>query len=98
MLKPILPLVVAAMFARALFAVQSCESLVSLKLSRAVVNSAALAEGPVTEPARPDLPPTPTPKRCVVKGVARPTADSEIKFEVWMPVEGWNGKYRQSGN
>jgi feruloyl esterase len=30
--------------------------------------------------------------------VARPSSDSEIKFAVWLPVDGWNGKYRQEGN
>lgn len=35
---------------------------------------------------------------CVVKGVARPTRDSEINFEVQLPIENWNGRYRQLGN
>jgi feruloyl esterase len=30
--------------------------------------------------------------------VARPSSDSEIKFAVWLPVDGWNGNYRQEGN
>jgi feruloyl esterase len=30
--------------------------------------------------------------------VLRPTTDSEIKFALWMPASGWNGKYRQEGN
>jgi feruloyl esterase len=33
-----------------------------------------------------------------VKGVIRPTSDSEIKFALWLPPTGWNGKYRQEGN
>jgi feruloyl esterase len=32
-----------------------------------------------------------------VAGVIRPTADSEIGFEVWLP-EQWNGRYYQSGS
>ncbi|MBM3788256.1 MAG: tannase/feruloyl esterase family alpha/beta hydrolase, partial [Acidobacteria bacterium] len=35
---------------------------------------------------------------CAVAAVARPTKDSEIRFEVWMPVENWNGRYQQFGN
>jgi feruloyl esterase len=27
-----------------------------------------------------------------------PTADSDIKIEVWMPAVGWNGKHRGQGN
>src|SRR5580704_5603905 len=35
---------------------------------------------------------------CRVSATARPTSDSEIKIEVWMPVSGWNGKFRGTGN
>jgi len=28
----------------------------------------------------------------------KPTADSDIKIEVWMPASGWNGKYQAVGN
>jgi len=28
-----------------------------------------------------------------VAGVLRPTSDSEIRFEVWMPEQGWNGAF-----
>ena len=31
--------------------------------------------------------------RCI-----KPTSDSEIKFEVWMPSAGWNGKFQGIGN
>ena len=77
---------------------QPCESLAGLKLERATVTSAvAFPEGPVSAAASPNTPPPTAPARCVVKGIARPSADSEIKFEVWLPVR-WNGKYRQAGN
>jgi len=36
---------------------------------------------------------------CRVQGVIKPTADSDIKFEVWLPPESaWNGKYGAIGN
>ncbi len=38
------------------------------------------------------------PAFCRVDGVAKPTNDSEIKFEVWLPASGWNGKFEQVGN
>lgn len=38
------------------------------------------------------------PAFCRVWAVARPTADSEINFEVWMPTAGWNGKFMGVGN
>jgi feruloyl esterase len=38
------------------------------------------------------------PAFCRVAAVLAPTADSEIKIEVWMPVEKWNGKFLGVGN
>lgn len=38
------------------------------------------------------------PAHCVVKAVARPTSDSEIGIEIWLPAKNWNGKYEQLGN
>lgn len=40
-----------------------------------------------------DLPPF-----CRVTGVLRPTSDSEIQFEVWLPEQGWNGRFVGVGN
>ena len=55
-------------------------------MSRAAVTSAAV------------VPAGAIPARCVVQGIATPTSDSQIRFEVWLPVSGWNGKYQQVGN
>src|SRR5579863_7340719 len=38
------------------------------------------------------------PAFCRVAATSRPTADSEIKVEVWLPVVDWNGKLRGTGN
>jgi feruloyl esterase len=38
------------------------------------------------------------PAFCRVEGEARPTADSQIGFEVWLPASGWNGRYYQLGS
>jgi feruloyl esterase len=38
------------------------------------------------------------PALCHVAGTIRPTPDSDIMFELWMPVEGWNGKFMVTGN
>jgi hypothetical protein len=35
---------------------------------------------------------------CRVQGVLRPTPDSAIAFEVWLPAEGWNGRFLGVGN
>src|SRR5580693_9493475 len=31
------------------------------------------------------------PAFCRVAGTSQPTPDSDIRFEVWMPLSGWNG-------
>lgn len=38
------------------------------------------------------------PAFCRVEATSRPTADSDIRFEVWMPLAGWNGKFVGGGN
>jgi hypothetical protein len=38
------------------------------------------------------------PAFCRVAGVIRPTSDSDIHFEVWLPASGWNGKLLSAGN
>lgn len=38
------------------------------------------------------------PAFCRVAGTSRPTPDSDIRFEVWMPASGWNGKFVGVGN
>jgi len=38
------------------------------------------------------------PAFCRVAATIKPTSDSEIKIEVWMPMAGWNGKFQGVGN
>jgi len=38
------------------------------------------------------------PAFCRVSIVAAPSADSEIRIEVWLPAENWNGKLQAHGN
>jgi hypothetical protein len=38
------------------------------------------------------------PPFCRVAGTIRPTSDSDIRFEVWMPASSWNGKFVGVGN
>ncbi len=33
-----------------------------------------------------------------MQAVAAPTSNSDIRFEVWLPASGWNGKFEQVGN
>jgi feruloyl esterase len=38
------------------------------------------------------------PAHCRVTGSIRPTSDSDIRFEIWLPASGWNHRYQQVGN
>ena len=38
------------------------------------------------------------PAFCRIEATLRPTPDSHIDIEVWMPVSGWNGKLQSVGN
>jgi hypothetical protein len=54
---------------------------------------------PVPDWARAFMRATPVPAAfCRVTGEIRPTADSNIKFEVWLPLSGWSGRYESVGN
>jgi feruloyl esterase len=38
------------------------------------------------------------PAFCRVAATLKPTSDSEIRIEVWLPLKGWNGKFLAIGN
>ncbi len=40
----------------------------------------------------------PNPEFCRVAATLKPTPDSDIKIEVWLPTSGWNGKFEGVGN
>src|SRR6185437_15603278 len=84
-----------------------CAQLSSLKLPHTQISVAeTVAAGAFKLPAAtggaaPGAPPvdyTHLPAFCRVAGTLRPTADSDIRFEVWMPASGWNGKFVGVGN
>jgi feruloyl esterase len=79
---------------------ESCEALTSLRLPSTTVTRAVLRPETTYSGIAPLGLATGArmPARCEVTGVIAPTPDSEIKFAVWPPVTGWNGKYRQEGN
>jgi feruloyl esterase len=77
----------------------SCESLKSLALPDVTIDSSTtVPAGPFKDPNLPWAPAVQVPEYCGVKGTIRPTSDSDIKFEVWLPVAGWNGKLQGAGN
>ena len=80
----------------------SCEGLTSLKLPSATITSAKVAPATspdvkISSPAHPRRAVS-LPESCRVAATLRPSSDSEIKMELWMPVSNWNGKYQAVGN
>ena len=87
----------------------TCTSLAALTIPSVTIRSSTLVPaGPFTPPGaqtvvdgQPQRAPTPMtlPAFCRVEATARPSSDSEIKFEVWIPpADSWNGKFQGVGN
>jgi feruloyl esterase len=90
-----------------LFAATACENLSSLSLPNTTITLAqTVAKGAFAPPATangrggrgqaPDY--SDLPAFCRVTATLKPSADSDIKMELWMPASGWNGKYQTAGN
>jgi feruloyl esterase len=97
--------VVAMMCGESVSAAASCDGLMSLSLPGTTVTSAqVVAAGAFVPPQAGGAPARAfpgaraLPEFCQVQGVSKPSTDSHIEFEVWLPVSGWNGKYQGAGN
>jgi len=78
---------------------QTCEKLADLKIANTTITAArSVAAGAFTPLTGSATPYKTLPAFCRVTGVIKPTPDSDIKFEVWMPSSGWNGKFQGIGN
>jgi feruloyl esterase len=76
----------------------SCDRLTAAQLTNATVTSASeVAAGGFTSPGAAS-PMSTLPAFCRVTITAKPTADSDIKVEVWLPATGWIGKFQAVGN
>ena len=84
----------------------ACSRLLDLSLPNTEVTGAeVVAAGAFTPPtggrapsAAQLRPYAELPAFCRVSATLTPTDDSDIKVEVWLPAEGWNGKYQAVGN
>ena len=96
---------VACLLVTSAHAATSCAALAQeLRLPNTTITLAAeVAAGSFTLPAPggpggPSMDLSSLPSFCRVAGTIRPTADSDIRFEVWMPLTDWNGKFVGGGN
>jgi feruloyl esterase len=88
----------------------TCESLSSLKLADTTITAAeSVAAGAFKPPAQPagrgrgargggGNPYAELPAFCRVAATIKPSSDSDVKIEVWMPATGWNNKFEAEGN
>jgi feruloyl esterase len=81
----------------------ACEDLAAAEFALTTISSAEnVAAGDFTAPAGgfggfgPDY--SGLPAFCRVVGSIHPTEDSDIRFELWLPAENWNGRFMQTGN
>jgi feruloyl esterase len=81
----------------------TCDSLASLALPDTTITLAqTVAAGAFAPPGGGFMPSPVSPKTlpafCRVAATLRPSKDSDIKIEVWLPSQGWNGKFQGVGN
>jgi len=86
-----------------LSAATSCETLASIALPHANITAAeSIAAGGFKLPTPPAGGRAPSfndvSAFCRVAATVKPSSDSDIKIEVWLPASGWNGKFQPSGN
>jgi tannase/feruloyl esterase len=94
------------MSGQTLDATASCEGLASLTLPNTTITLAqTVAAGAFTPPATAGAATPPAVQGfkallpfCRVAATVKPTDDSDIKVEVWLPAGGWNGKFQAVGN
>ncbi len=75
----------------------SCSGLTSLTFegNTSITAATVVTSGTLVTPAGQTL--TNLPSFCRAQGVSRPSSDSNIYFEVWLPTDTWNGKFLSSG-
>lgn len=75
-----------------------CASLKNLQLADTTITRAEPVTSGVLEIADAGGPLRDLPALCRVAGVIRPSSDSRIHFEVWLPAQDWNGRMLGVGN
>src|ERR1041384_265901 len=85
-------LIVTLLFSVPVVAATPCEKLSSLNLPNVTVTTAEQVTSGSFQKFN-NLPPF-----CRVAATLKPSSDSDIKIEVWMPLSGWNQKFQAVGN
>jgi hypothetical protein len=90
----------ALSFGAAGAAAATCEGLAGKSFGDATVSAATLVTPPFSVMGKdPPAPVAVNAPFCRVQGAIKPSPDSDIQFEVWLPpTAAWNGKYEGVGN
>lgn len=80
-----------------------CEDLTSITIANTSIATADTVAAGMFKPPAPGFPGltadySKLPAFCRVTGSIKPTLDSDIRFEMWLPAKGWNGRFMQTGN
>src|SRR5579872_2584057 len=74
----------------------NCEDLTKLSRDGLSITAVPVLAGTFTPPSGRPIPNLPA--FCRVTGSIKPSSDSNIQFEAWLPSSGWNGKFEGTGN
>lgn len=89
-------ILLSGLLASTLFAARDCEALAKVALPNTTVELARVTESPFNLPGS-MTPVRNVPRFCRVAGSIKPSADSDIRLEVWLP-DAWNGRFQGVGN
>jgi feruloyl esterase len=78
----------------------TCESLAALTLPDTTITAQSVAAGslPAAGQGKQAQSFADLPAFCRVSATMKPTSDSVIKMELWLPETGWNGNFEANGN
>lgn len=77
---------------------EACRNLAKLSSSRVSIALAETVESGALTPKASGVTYSQLPPFCRVAATLKPTPDSDISIEVWLPLSGWNGKFLAVGS
>lgn len=81
----------------------SCEDIKTITIANTTITTSDMVAAGTFKSPVPSFPGfgadySKLPEFCRVAGSIKPTSDSDIRFELWLPTEDWNGRFMQTGN
>src|SRR4051812_16720580 len=75
----------------------ACAALASRHVANATITTTEIVAGGTFTPDSASAIDVPRPI-CRAAATLRPSSDSDIRIEIWLPLQGWNGKLQAVGN